>query len=136
MDTLYWLKRSHLAARKALDELLIPFGITAAQLDVLKFLWEQDPLEQRTLQEKMGVTGATLSHLITELVERGLIERRAYEEDSRVNQIGLTEKGRLLNRELDAVRLQFREKYTEGFAQTELALLTDWLKKLSNNLNS
>jgi DNA-binding MarR family transcriptional regulator len=136
MDTLYWLKRSHLAARKALDELLKPFDITAAQLDVLKFLWEQEPLEQRTLQEKMGVTGATLSHLINELVERGLIERRAYEEDSRVNQIGLTEKGRLLNRELDAVRLQFREKYTEGFSQTELALLTDWLKKLSNNLNS
>lgn len=134
MDTLYWLKRVHLAARKALDELLADYGLTASQLEVLKFLWEQEPIEQRILQERIGVSGATLSHLVNELVEHGFVERRVHPDDSRVNQISLTEKGRLLDTELNTVRAAFHNRYTRGFSQAELMLLNHWLEQLSTNL--
>ena len=58
--TLFALKRAYQAARNALEILLQPTGLTAAQLDVLKLV-PAAGLDQRALQAELGITSATRS---------------------------------------------------------------------------
>lgn len=129
-----WLKRVHLATRRALDEELSKYELTAAQFEILRHLWQQDGLEQRALQERLGVTSATLTGIIDGLVERRQVERRQCPEDARVKQLFLTPQGRALRDEMAAAVARVQERLLAGFSSTEAALLKEWLRRMAANM--
>jgi len=56
--------------RNAIDDELHWHDLTGAQSEVLRHLWHHDQLEQRTLQERLGITSPTL----TGIVGRAMLE--------------------------------------------------------------
>lgn len=131
---IFWLKRAYLATRKALDEELAPYGLTAAQYDVLMMLWKNDGQEQRAIQECLGISAATLTGLVDALVNSGFIERRIHLDDARVKRLYLSQTGRDLEHESTTVGQPFKQRFLDGFSPTEAALLGDWLQRLAQNM--
>lgn len=128
------LKRAYLSTRKALDDALLPYHLTAAQLDILLYLWEHDGLEQRALQDCLGITSGTLTGLVDSLSSAGYVERRLNPDDARVKQLFLMEKGQTLRNELEDMAKAFFGKFFAGFSQTEASLLREWLERLAKNM--
>ncbi|MCG8346590.1 MAG: MarR family transcriptional regulator [Chloroflexales bacterium] len=131
---IFLLKRLHLATRKAFDEALTKHGLTAAQFEILQHVWRQDGLEQRTLQERLGITSATLTGIVDGLVDRQLLIRRPSPEDARVKQLFLTDKGLALDTQVKAVLENVQERLLEGFSLAEIALLQDWMQRMIANM--
>lgn len=132
----FWLRQAYLAQRRALDEVLAQYGLSAALLDILWPLWERDGIEQRELQERAGVTSPTLTRLLDALGERHLIERRPHPEDARAKLIFLTSEGYALRSALGTASAQFMTRALAGFSQPEIMLLREWLRSIATNLGS
>lgn len=135
-NPMYWLRRVQLATRHALDDEISCHGLTGIQMEVLMRLWRHDGLEQRELQEMLGVTSATLTGILDGMVERELVARRLSHEDARVKQIWLTERGNDLQQGIGSAFANVEARLLRGFSRTEVALLNDWLHRLAANMGA
>ena len=127
------IKRLHLSLRRVYDDAFAAHKITGPQASVMRHIWQQDGIELRTIQERLGVTSATLTGLVDGLVERELVDRRPSLEDARVKQLFLTEHGRLVSNELGTILPRLEDQLLEGFSSAEQALLRDWLERMARN---
>jgi DNA-binding MarR family transcriptional regulator len=132
-NPMFWLRRASLAMRKAVDEELHAHGLTGAQFEVLRQLWEHDRLELRSLQQRLGITSPTLTGIVDGLVGRGLVERQVTPEDARVKQLCLTPHGQSLNEQICEAIEQAHARLLAGFSPAEATLLKDWLKRIVAN---
>ena len=130
------IKRVHLSLRRAYDEAFAAHGITGPQAMVMRHVWQHAGIEQRTLQDRLGVTSATLTGIVDGLVERELVERRLSAEDARVKQLFLTERGQIVSDELGGTIPRLESQLVEGFSRAEQALLRDWLKRMATNVDA
>ncbi len=117
-----------------LNGLLDPFGITYAQFRVLNCLWKKGVLMQKEIHEIIEVKPSTLTGLVDLLAAKGLLERRASDEDARVNKIRLTGKGRELMEPAWEVIAAFENRMTQGISETEKKDLIYNLKCINKNL--
>lgn len=90
------------------------FGITLARFDYLAQL-ERAPegLRMQELSRRLMVTGGNVTGLTRQLVDEGLVERRAVDGDRRVQIVRLTAKGR---RAFDAMAAAHERWVVELFA--------------------
>lgn len=135
-NVLLLIKRLHLGTRRAFDEALTTYGVTGPQAEILRHVWQCAGLEQRILQERLGITAATLTGIVDGLVERELIERRLSPEDARVKQLFLTTQGHAVGAELASVMQEIERRMVAGFSAAEQALLRDWLQRMVHNLGT
>lgn len=129
-------KRIHLGARRAYDEALAEHGLTGPQAELTAIICIHNGIEQRVLQEQIGVTSPTLTGIIDGLVERGLVERRVSPDDARVKQIFLTARGQTLGEAMPLVQRQVAGRLLDGFSAAECSLLKDWLVRVAENLDA
>jgi DNA-binding MarR family transcriptional regulator len=131
----FLLKKAHLATQKTLEETLSKFNLTRAQWDVLRQLWGQDGLSQRTIQENLGIESATLTGIVDGLVKRGLVKRQLSIEDARVKELYLTDEGRELGqRRIAEVVTPINARLTAGFSIAEIETLKNYLARIIDNL--
>jgi DNA-binding MarR family transcriptional regulator len=133
-NPVFWLKRAYLSTRKHLDESLQKDGLTAAQLEVMMYLWEEDGMEHRVLQEHLGISSPTLTSIVDVLVQKGYVERRISPNDSRVKQLFLTEKGQSLSQERHPSGQRFIREMMAGFSSGEATLFIEWLQRVAKNM--
>src|SRR5262249_48708860 len=107
--------------------------LTGAQSEVLRQLWHHDQIEQRTLQERLGITSPTLTGIVDGLVGRGLVERRLSPEDARVKVLHLTPQGQAQNETVCAAIERGQARLLAGFSPAEATLLRDWLQRIVAN---
>jgi DNA-binding MarR family transcriptional regulator len=132
---IFWLRRATLAMQRAFQEELSNQQLTGAQFEVLRNLWQQDGLEQRALQERLGVSSPTLTGVIDTLVERGLVERRLSPDDARVKQLFLTPGGCAVERPMGEAMSRVEARLLNGFSPSERRLLADWLQRIAGNMS-
>jgi DNA-binding MarR family transcriptional regulator len=130
------LKHVHLATRKAFDEAFAEYGLTGPQAEMIRHICYQEGIEQRTLQERLGITSPTLTGIVDGLVERDLVERRVSPDDARVKQLFATCKGRALGNTLPRTLAHVEDRMLEGFSAAERALFQDWLARVAANLHA
>lgn len=131
---LFWLRRATLAMQKAVADEMSRHDLSAAQFEVLRHLWQQDGMEMRALQERLGVSSPTLTGVVDGLVERGLVERRLSRDDARVRLITLTEAGHALEGQVGAAMARAEERLLSGFSRSECGLLKDWMRRIAGNI--
>jgi MarR family transcriptional regulator, organic hydroperoxide resistance regulator len=90
-------------------ERLSEFGVTVTQYSVLCALWERDGLSGAEIGARLVFDSATVTGLIDRLQGAALIERRADENDRRVNRVFLTAKGRALRGPMTATMQSLNE---------------------------
>lgn len=77
-------------------------GLTPTQGLALRLLDPQMPMAMNALADNMVCDASNVTGLVDKLEARGLIERRAAENDRRVKILAVTEKGRELRKRLSA----------------------------------
>jgi len=132
-NPIFWLRRASLAMRKVVDDELHSHGLTGAQFEVLRQLWQHDRLEMRTLQQRLGITSPTLTGIVDGLVGRDMVERRLSPEDARVRQLFLTPQGQSMHEAICTAIELAHLRLLAGFSPAEATLLKDWLQRIVAN---
>jgi DNA-binding MarR family transcriptional regulator len=88
-------------------------------------------LRQRDLQAEMLLTSYNLSRLIDRMEAEGLVRREPCVEDGRGALVVVTDKGRALKRRMWPIYAKaIAARFSERFAEAELAALAELLRKL------
>ena len=91
--------RVNLMARlfaRALQERIVPLGLSTGTFPVLLILWEDEGLTQRELVARLEIEQATMANTLTRMERDGLITRQKDPSDGRVQRIWLTQRARHL----------------------------------------
>lgn len=109
-------------------------GLFRGQPQVLFNLGDREGVTQTELAEKLELTPATLTNLLTRMEHSGLIERRTDVLDSRYSRIFLTDAGRIKLAQAIEQTQKMDAAAFAGFNAEELKLLHQFLERIHQNL--
>jgi len=120
---------------------LMPFAAESGlakgqgQTMILDALAHKDGCIQRELAERSGHEPATITTALSDMEQKGLIERRGRPNDRRIYAIYLTESGkRVSDRVLGEFNRFCEETVLDGFTDKEKAQLLSYLERMHYNL--
>jgi len=96
-----------------------PLGLSPGQFPALVALWAKEGRTQKELVELLDIEQATLANTLARMERDGLINRRASEEDGRVQQIFLTDRARALENQAIGSALAQNAEALAGFSEEE-----------------
>ncbi|WP_405009678.1 MarR family winged helix-turn-helix transcriptional regulator [Kitasatospora sp. NBC_01539] len=117
---LYLVKRTELAVRARLDELLRPVGITALQYTALTVLEQHDGISAAQLARDSFVTAQSMADMIRTLEGRGLIRREPNPGNRRERLVLLAEPGRQLLAAYAGPARELEERMVAGLTTEEV----------------
>ena len=120
--------------RRALDDVLLPFGLTAPQLGLLNRLHTEDGLVQAELGRRMLIEPATLTGIVQRLEQAGWVRRESDPDNRRLQRVWLTEQAHKAFPELHETQQRHRERALSGLSSDELSMLESLLATLEANL--
>ena len=109
------------------------FGLCGSDFGVLEALLHKGPLQVSALGEKVLLTSGSITTAVDRLENRGLVKRRATEDDRRARIVQLTASGRRLIRELFGKHQRDLEGAVAGLNTEERKALTGLLRKLGHS---
>ena len=133
LGSLIWLRISRFTHQSNLlsNEFLKPFGITAAQFDVLNQISIYQPLTQSELAKKVTVSEGGISRMLSRLEQEGYIQRK---QDWKTKWISLTSKGEAKMQEVFEQQLHFQTSlFNECLSEEEQRTLYKLITKLQKN---
>ncbi|WP_406233957.1 MarR family winged helix-turn-helix transcriptional regulator [Nocardia sp. NBC_01009] len=130
------IKRAEQALSAAKNAALKPAGVTVPQYAALLFLAENPGISAAALARLCGVTPPTMNTVLTNLQDRGLVERTPHEWHKNVLETRLTEKGATVMRDADARAVRVERALAAGFTTHERATLMELLDRCADLLDS
>ncbi len=106
---------------RLLAEQLRPLGLTPSQSEVIRVLYESQPLSLIELGELLVCETGSPSRLVDGLVKAGIIERLPSSTDQRKVVLSLTEQGNLLNKKIMSIEEQFEALFASIGNETMFA---------------
>ncbi|HLR49186.1 MAG TPA: MarR family transcriptional regulator [Candidatus Sphingobacterium stercoripullorum] len=111
------------------------FDVTMEMLEVLYVLWNKDNVNQQEIVDKTNRNKASLTSLIDNLTNRGLVERKPDPTDRRNNLIVLTEQGRSYQEKLIPILDEVYQSFQVDISAEEMSNTVDILNKMRNRIN-
>lgn len=130
LQVLIALGRASQAIEKGVRPYLASQGLGMTEFAVLEVLYHKGPLPLGEIRERILVTGASTTYVVNKLEERGLMRRRASEEDRRVIFGEITPAGRELIADIFPVHVEQLRQLTAGLSATEKRTAAKLLRKL------
>lgn len=125
----------NLLHRMAIHTPALPHEMTASQLSTIAFLrFSQGAQYQRDLEAFFKLRRSTVSSQLNTLERKGLLRRVTVSHDARLKQLVLTEEGKRIGTQVLACLERMNQRMTQGMTQDEIALLTQLLGKVEENL--
>ncbi len=112
------------------NELMKPLGLTGPQADALVVIGQAEPIALKDLGRLLIAEAGHPSRLVDRLVEAGLVERRAAEDDRRRIELTLTPAGRRLARRVEKARQDLFDASRPHVDEKRLAAATGVLQQL------
>lgn len=131
-----YVKRAEQALQTAKNAALKPAGVTVAQYAALLFLDENPGISAAALARLCGVTPPTMNTVLTNLQDRGLIERTPHAWHKNILETRLTEAGAAVMRDADARAVRVERAVAAGFTDAERATLQDLLTRCADLFDS
>ncbi len=116
------------------NALLEALGLYRGQPPVLFALWDQEGLTHTELAERLQNTPATITKMIQRMEKAGFVQRRPDTSDQRVSRVYLTETGRAIQAQVQAVWDMMEAETFAGFNDEERLLLRTFLQRIRQNL--
>jgi MarR family transcriptional regulator for hemolysin len=116
------------------DHKAAQFGMTRAKWAVLARLDRSEGLKQSELADILDLQPITLTRLLDQLCDNGLIERRADPDDRRAKRLYLTPAARPLIARLSDLGEELMQTALAGLDESEVAALLAKLTILKENL--
>jgi MarR family transcriptional regulator for hemolysin len=127
------LTRTARVLSQAFDRAMAEAGGSASTWQVLVLVRAQKWGTQAEMAEEMGITGATLTHHLNMLENRGLVRRWRDPSNRRVQNAELTEAGIELFDRLRVVAQAHDRRLRSGLSEDDVARLGELLDKLEAN---
>ncbi|MFK0254470.1 MarR family winged helix-turn-helix transcriptional regulator [Streptomyces sp. NPDC090445] len=117
------VKRTEQALLAAKNAALKPSAVTVPQYAALLWLAEKPGISAAALARLCGVTPPTMTTVLKNLQERGLIERSPHEWHRNVLETRLTQEGRAVMEQADAAAVAVERALVGEFSEEERELL-------------
>jgi MarR family 2-MHQ and catechol resistance regulon transcriptional repressor len=127
------LGRSSQAIERAIRPQLAEHGLGLTEFAVLEVLYHKGALPLGDIRDRILVTGASTTYVVTKLEERGLMRRTAGPQDQRVVLGELTPKGRTLMDEVFPGHVDRLREVTAALSVAEKREVTRMLRRLSQH---
>jgi MarR family transcriptional regulator, organic hydroperoxide resistance regulator len=115
-------------------QLLEALGLYRGQPPVLRALWEQEGLTQKELAEKLQNTPATITKMLQRMEKAGFIQRKPDETDQRIMRVYLTQSGRSIKDQVEAIWKRMEKETFQNFTDQELTVLRAYMLRIRANL--
>jgi DNA-binding MarR family transcriptional regulator len=109
-------------------------GLNQSQVSALIHLDRVEALSQTDLADRLGIRKAATGTLIEGLEGKGLVERARSRTDRRLQLVSITDAGRNLVGEIDAMAEDLGTRYRQGTTRSERTQLVSILQRLRENL--
>jgi MarR family transcriptional regulator for hemolysin len=118
---------------RAFDEALTSAGGSRALWMVLLALKSGAAASQQQIADHIGIRGATLTHHLSGMEERGLVVRTREPGDRRTQVVRLTEEGERMFAALAGAAQAFDRRLRRGLSADDTAQLDSLLQRLAEN---
>ena len=109
--------------------------ITSEMMLVMRYLWARDNVNQQEIANAVNKDKASLTSMLDNLVQRGLVERRADSQDRRNKRIVLTAKGQALEQQIVPLIHEMYEVAGQQLPEDQLRASMAVLAQITKNLN-
>jgi len=131
--TMHNMRLHHQIVEKRMDG--ISDSIHHSQHRMLMYLSKMGKTaSQKDIAQHMNISPACVARTLKALTSANLVERAEAENDSRCNEVCLSEAGAKLVRDSHRMFQALDAEMFEGFSDEEIALLTELMEKLNRNL--
>ena len=135
MHSIGYLSRVNFRAfSKALEQLTLPYGVSAGQWRLLRVLWKEDNITQRELSCRTGTKESTTVHAVRSLISDKLALRTRCTQDKRKIYITLTPRARRLQAKLMPLVVKVNKIALAGIDAKEIASARKVLSRTHTNL--
>jgi DNA-binding MarR family transcriptional regulator len=114
---------------RLLDRQLMPLGITASQLKVLRIIRRGDDTAV-ALCRHLSIHSASMTRMLDRLERKGLIVRSLDDQDRRQVRLALTNKGEAISSVLPTMEIAAMNEFTASLTTAELLRLENLLEKM------
>jgi MarR family transcriptional regulator, lower aerobic nicotinate degradation pathway regulator len=126
------LRRAHFFAEGMFAENLGRYGITSRQMALMVTAQQNPDSNQRALADLIALDVNTMSELLKRMEQKGLIERRASQTDSRALLIRLTQTGAAMLETIATENPFYQDILGQNLTHKEAAQLKSLLRKVLN----
>jgi MarR family transcriptional regulator, transcriptional regulator for hemolysin len=119
---------------RAFDDALTEAGGSRPLWMVLLALKSGAAASQQQIADHIGIRGATLTHHLSGMEERGLVVRTREPGDRRTQVVRLTDEGERLFRAMAGAAQEFDQRLRRGLKADEVAQLDGLLQRLHANV--
>jgi len=124
---------SHLHYTRA-HQLLEAVGLYRGQPPVLGILWDEEGLTHTELAQRLDKTPSTITKMLQRMEKTGFVIRPPDAEEQRVSRVYLTDTGRAIKTQVQAIWETMEAETFAGFTLEERVLLRRFLIQLRDNL--
>jgi DNA-binding MarR family transcriptional regulator len=117
----------------AYDLHMKPLGLSRAKWRVVAYVSRTPGISQTELAETIECSRMAISSLLDRMQAKGLIERRAVEDDRRVRAVFLTESGSALVRKMNRIAAEVLDGVFAGTSASDREQLYALLEIIKNN---
>lgn len=119
--------------RGEIESALNKVGIHSGQVFILFELWNSDRLSQIEMAKNLNLSAPTINKLVKGLKQSGFIEMERSETDTRIVNVSLTEKGRIVKSEIEEIWKELENRLTLNLTDTEKLIFNQLLDKILQN---
>ena len=121
--------------QREINETVLPAGISRQQYQILSYIYRQDKdVYQKDIEACFSMPHSTVSGLMKDLEQQGLVRRCQVESDSRLKRLVLTERGRSVCRMVRQGMLDLNQQLTGGISEEEVSVFWRVAAKMRANL--
>ena len=131
----YLLSRAGARIATAFNEEMRPLGATLQIWRVLAALRERDGRRMGDLSDTTSIEVSTLTRLVDNMEDKGLVSRRRDEGDARVILLHVTPAGRRLTQRILPIAERYEAVALAGFTDGEAEVLKAALRRLYDNMD-
>ena len=110
-------------------------GVHEGQQYLLRTLWDEDGLAPGEVARRLGLATPTVTRAAARMEAAGLLRRVPHERDRRLVRLYLTDRGRVLEKEIGRAIDNLTERALASLDQSERAALVRYLNSIRENLS-
>ena len=109
-------------------------GLMPGQPKILSYLIQHNQCRQKDLATYYNIEPATVSRLLANMEEKGLVQRESRQGDKRSATVAITKKGEQVFARMQVHFAKIEKQELDGFSKEEEALLRSLLQRMYRNL--
>ena len=131
-QTAFWATKHALAHASATA--FARHGVHEGQQYVLRCLWQEDGLSPGEVARRLNLATPTVTRATTRMAAAGLLRREPHPGDRRMVRLWLTDRGRALEKDIDAEITSLARRALSTFTEAEVTALIQALERVRRNL--